>query len=533
MSTNTLIQNLLKPTVFPHPVDYCKVIETHISWVIITGNYAYKIKKPVDFKFLDFSTLEKRHFYCTEEIRLNKLLAPDLYLGLVKITGSPEKPQLDGDGPVLEYAIKMQEFGQEKLFTELLARQEITPLLIDQLARLIVEFHQHTPVAASDSPYGTPEHVQAPMLQNFDQILPLLTDAQEREQLMRLRQWAEQQYKKHYELLQQRKAKGFIRDCHGDLHFGNIILYNQQPMLFDRIEFNNDFRWTDVMADVAFLAMDLEEHQQKNYANRMINTYLTYSGDYAGLALLPYYIAYRAMVRAKVTLFGLGQPGLSSAAIQAIKQKYQDFVAIAENCMQSARPTLFIMHGLAGSGKSSVARVIVEQCDAIQLSSDVERKRLFGLSLYTKTNAELNKGIYEPAVSQKVYDHLLLVARTIIHAGYTVIVDATFIKKVQRDLFRDLAAELQVPFTILNCQAPRAQLEQWILKRQNEGDDFSEADIKVLAMQEANAEKLTQEEQTYTINVNTVEISPALLIKQLGIPCQNYSKESAVKYAEG
>ncbi len=531
MSTQILIQNLLDPKFFPHPVRYCKVIETHISWVILTGDFAYKIKKPLNFQFLDFSSLEKRQFYCEAEIRLNKLLAPEIYLEVVKITGTAEKPQLNGDGNIIEYAVKMREFSQDRLFSELLAKHEITSALIDKLARLIAEFHQHTPVAASDSAFGTPEHVHAPVLQNFDQILPLLTDAADREQLKQLREWAEQQYKKHYELFKHRKVHGFIRDCHGDLHLGNIILYKEQPLLFDRIEFNDDFRWTDVMADVGFLAIDLDYHQQETYANRVISTYLTYSGDYHGLSILPYYIAYRAVVRAKVSLFRLSQPGLSAAEQQAIKQDYHDFIAIAQRLTQPTQPELFITHGLVGSGKSTVARVLVEQCAAIQLSSDIERKRLFGLPLDAKTNAALNQGIYDPQISQKTYTHLLEVARTIIKAGYSVVIDATFLKKAHRDEFHHLAQQLQVPFKILNCQAPRAQLEQWINKRQMENRDPSEADLKVLTMQEKNLEALTAEEQAYTININTMEINSAAYVKQLGLRRMSTSKEQMLKYA--
>lgn len=519
MAENMLINMLLTEACFPHSVKYRKLIETHISWVILTGDYAYKIKKPLDFGFLDFSTLEKREYYCREEMRLNKLLAPELYLDVIKFTGSPESPQFNGNGAAFEYAIKMREFSQEKLFSELLEHKAITPELIDSLAQLVTDFHKETPVAACDSAYGTPEHVHAPVLQNFDQILPLLNTDAEREELAELRNWAEVQYKTHYALLEQRKSQGFIRDCHGDLHLGNIILYNQKPLLFDRIEFNEDFRWTDVMADLAFLAMDLIDHQQKSFAYRLINGYLAASGDYAGLVLLPYYIAYRAMVRAKVSLFRLQQTGLSSEQQQAIKQKYADFIYIAKSFLKQSQPKLFITHGLSASGKSTVSRILVEQLGAVQISSDRERKRLFALSPDAKTNArtaaDVNQGIYADEATEKTYLHLAKLAQLILQAGNSVVVDATFLKKVQRDIFAELACKLKIPFVILNCQAASEQLEERLITRQEKMQERepSEAFYEVLQMQKQAVENLSQDEKIFTVHINTNILDINTLLK--------------------
>lgn len=486
MSTQ-LIQNLQNPKIYNHPVKHFKLKETHISWVILTGDYAYKIKKPFDFEFLDFSTLEKRNFYCHEEVRLNQLLAPEVYLDVVKLTGSIEDPNINGDGPVIEYAIKMHEFSQTNLFTELLHNKQLTSTHIDHLAEIIAEFHQRTPAATADSRFGTPEHIYAPVIQNFDQIQPLISDADDLQRLTKLRAWSEQHYQKHKTLLQQRKSENFIRDCHGDLHLGNIVLLNQKPVLFDRIEFNEDFRWTDVLADIGFLAMDFADKKQITFAHRLVNTYFNNTGDYEGLALLPFYQVYRAMVRAKVTLFG------SKTALE----QYRNFISLAENYTQPALPTLFITHGLTGSGKSSIARHLAEQTGAIQINSDIERKRLFNIPVAAQNYAEVFGGIYTGEATEQTYNQLARLARIVIQAGYSAIVDATFLKKSQRELFHNLANELNIPFVILDCDVPHTELEQRIIKRQTTTKDPSEARLDILKKLIANEEKLTDEEKKF------------------------------------
>lgn len=526
MTHNNLIQNLQSNTAYDHPIKNFKILETHISWIILTGEYAYKIRKPVNFGFLDFSSLEKRGFYCREEVRLNQLFASEIYLEVVTINGDPNNPKINGAGPILEYATKMREFPQECLFTELNKHHKITPELIDQLAELIADFHHKTPMASPDFVFGTPNSVHAPVQQNFDQISPLLSAAQDLKQLQQLEKWANQQFDQHQELFTKRKQQGFIRDCHGDLHLGNIILYNNKPMIFDRIEFNDDFRWTDVMADVAFLMMDLEDHQQFSYAQRFLNSYLRITGDYEGLAILPYYQTYRAMVRAKISLFRLSQPGISDTEQQAVQQKYRGLIKLAmhyafpgqqlsSNREKPISPTLFITHGLTGSGKSSVARFLAEQINAIQCSSDVERKRLFGLAATAQTKSDLSTGIYDPKVTIQTYEQLAKIVTTILQAGYSAIADATFLKFSHRDLFRKLAKTMHVPFIILHCDAPREYLEHWLRERQAKQNDPSEANLEVLDLLTSTLEPLHADEEQDTIIINTVIADTKKLLTQI------------------
>ena len=503
MANSSLIKNLLSSTVYNHPILQLGLIETHVSWVILTGQYAYKIKKPVDFGFLDFSTLKKRKHFCEEELRLGQLFAPEIYLGVVPITGTIEHPQINGDsGPILEYAIKMCEFSQENLLSALLKKGKLSTNLIDKLGQLIAEFHKKTSIAPKNSRFGLPDEVHAPTQQNFEQIIPLLSDSKDIAQIKKLEMWANEQFAKHKKLFQKRKEKGFIRDCHGDLHLANIILYNNKLILFDRLEFNEDLRWTDVIADLAFLAMDLAGKKQPKLANQLINTYLLFTEDYEGLNLLAYYLSYRAVVRAKIALFRLNQKDLNNKEKLDIRADYYNFINLAESYIKPKKPSLIIMHGLAGSGKSTISKKIVTECGAIQISSDIIRKQLFNLSFYEKSNSIPYGGIYTSESTDKTYKKLLNLAEGIIKAGFIAIIDATFLLYSQRIMFYNLSDFLKVPFYILYCQTNDLELKQRIKKRVNRNNSISEANSIILEYQKKLIEPLSNTEKQYTLVIN-------------------------------
>lgn len=498
MSHNPLITTLQNSSLYDHPIKAFQVIETHISWVILTGDYAYKLKKPVDFEFLNYSTLEKRFHYCQEEVRLNKHLAPEIYCGVVPIYGSVDKPSFTANGAIIDYAVKMREFSQDSLFSQLLTRNELTTVLIDELAKIIADFHIRAQQALAENEFGSPAHVHAPVVQNFDQIRPMLTDTQDLQQLDRLATWAQQQYQQLERVFAQRKAQGFVRECHGDIYLNNIILWQGRPVIFDCIEFNEDFRWTDVMADIGFLAMDLEDNQQPALAHQLINNYLKYSGDYAGLSVLSYYQAYRAVVRAKVALFRLMQPGLAAQELTAIRNTYRSYMALAERYSKPQATSLMITHGFSGSGKSTLAKEVMLTRNAIHITADIERKRQAGLTSDAQTNSGLNADLYSFEQTAKNYQRLAELAAVILNAGYPVIVDATFLKLQQRNLFQDLAQRLAVPFAILSCQGTADFLQQSVLRRKQA---ISEADLNVLAMQQETHELLTEQEQAKVLEI--------------------------------
>lgn len=503
MSNSSLIKNLIANPAFNHPTRQLKLIETHVSWVVLTGKYAYKIKKPVDFGFLDFSTLKKRKYFCEEELRLGQLFAPEIYLAVVPITGTVEHPQINGDiGPILEYAIKMCEFSQDNLLSALLKQGKLSTTVIDQLGQLIAEFHKKTALAPKNSRFGLPHEVHAPTQQNFEQIIPLLTNPSDIEQIKRLKIWASEQFTKYQNLFEQRKELGFIRDCHGDLHLANIILYHDKLILFDRLEFNEDLRWTDVIADLAFLAMDLSGKNQAKLAHQLINVYIQYTGDYEGLNLLTYYLSYRAVVRAKIALFRLNQKDLNNKEKLDIRNDYYNFINLAESYTQLNKPCLIIMYGLAGSGKSTIAKKIVFECGGIQISSDIIRKQLFNIPLYEDSHSIPYGGIYTPESTEKTYNRLLDLAKIVIKAGLNVVIDATFLLYSQRIMFYNLAKLLKAPFFILHCQTNHSEIIQRIKKRRLQNKLISEANISILEHQKKLNEPLSKLEQQHSFVID-------------------------------
>lgn len=503
IENNPLIAALQNPALYDHPIKAFQLIETHVSWVILTGHYAYKIKKPVDFDFLNYSSLERRRHFCHEELRLNKQLAPEIYCDVVAIYGTAEQPQFTPGKDVIEYAVKMREFPQNSLFSALLMRNELTPPLIDELAKIIVGFHSRARIAGTENDLGTPQHVHAPVVQNFEQIRPLLTQAKDLQQLDILAAWANEQFKQLAPIFAERKRQGFIRECHGDIYLNNIIFWEGRPVIFDCIEFNEEFRWIDTMADLAFLAMDLEDNHQARLAHQLINTYMKYSGDYFGLKVLPYYQAYRAVVRAKIALFRLFTPDLAEQQKTDIFNTYRSYMNLAERYTMPLQKALMITHGCSGSGKSTLAKEVMLRFGAIYIASDVERKRSIGLDLSANTNTAVNAGYYGPEHTQRIYHHLASLAALIIEAGYPVIVDAACLKQVQRKLFQDIANERNIPFAILSCHASRDFLRNSIEQRAVLKNDLSEARVDVLEMQLESQEPLTQKELSRAVVLQT------------------------------
>lgn len=503
--TTLLVRSLLDTRAWGHEVRDLSLVETHISWVILTGPYAYKIKKPVNLGFLDFSTLEKRHFYCQEELRLNRRLAPRLYLDVIAITGETTRPRINGPGPVLEYAVKMVQFPQEAQLDRLLTRGKLGARHIDELAQRVAAFHGNIAVAAPESPYGEPKQIQELVLANFDRVLCELQDQGVLDRVRTLRHWAQQEYQACCNALAERKRDGFVRECHGDMHLRNIALLDDELVIFDGIEFSDSLRWIDVISEVTFLVMDLDDRQQPQLAWRFLNGYLEQTGDYAGVKVMRYYLVYRAMVRAMVDAIRARQPGMNETEKCRVLNEYGSYVSLAERYTELARPLLIITHGLSGSGKTTVTQALLERYPAIRIRSDVERKRLHGLTASERTRSDVDRGLYAPQATARTYKRLAELARPIVKAGYTVIVDAAFLKQEQRMMFQALSQSLRVPFVILDCWAPADILRARIQSREHKAHDASEATLAVLEHQLAGREPLTESEKTCTLGIDTTQ----------------------------
>ncbi|MGD2116939.1 MAG: AAA family ATPase [Chromatiales bacterium] len=462
-------------------------IETHISVILLVADKAFKIKKPVNFGFLDFSTLQKRHFYCEEELRLNSRLVPDLYQSVVAIYGTAEQPALEAAGDAIEYMVQMQRFDQDGLLDRMIRKSALDAQQMDQLADRLAAFHLEIPAATDLDQPGKPADTEFAAIQNFEQIRPLLDQVinADSQKLQQLEDWTRQQCKELQPLMQQRKAEGFIRECHGDMHLGNIALIDSEITIFDGIEFNDSFRWIDVMSELAFLLMDLDSHDRADFAARVLNRYLEHTGDYAGLQLLHFYQVYRAMVRAKVSALRLGQADVEADERQQLSQAFNHLIELAAGYIQQQAEFLAITHGLSGSGKSYVSAILCEQQQAVRIRSDVERKRL-----YPKTEQR-----YSREATIATYQRLLKLGGLLLNSGYNVILDATYLRQQERQDAQQLAKHHNVPYYIIDLQSPTEVLEQRIRARATDSSEPSEATLDVLHMQIDKQEPLDSDEQ--------------------------------------
>jgi aminoglycoside phosphotransferase family enzyme/predicted kinase len=478
-----IVAALCDPRSYPHPVAAVRLVETHISFVLLTGQYAYKLKKPLALGFLDFSTLAARRFYCTEELRLNGRLAPRLYLDVVAITGEPDRPRLGGTGPVLDYAVRMVEFPQSALLDAMLARGALSSELVDALAGAVARFHAAIDRAPAASPFGDPAHVHAPMRQNFEQLAPLIDDAADRATLDALRAWSERERGRLEPAFAARRDGGFVRECHGDLHVGNIALIDGELQIFDGIEFNANLRWIDVISEIAFLTMDLRERGQPALAARLLDAYLQATGDYAGLRVLRYYLVYRALVRAKVARLRAGQEPADDPDRAAELAVCRDYLGVATRLAAPRPVALVVTHGVPGAGKTFRTQQLLEALDALRVRSDVERRRMFGTAGALGGIAPRTGDAYGEAATQQVYARLEQLAHSVLDAGYPVIVDATFPLRRQRDAFRRLAEARGIPFCLIDCEAPADRLRERVAARARTGHDASEATVAVVDRQ--------------------------------------------------
>lgn len=503
--SQALIDALQAPTCYSHTTTGFTVRETHISWVILTGDYAYKIKKPVNLGFLDYSTLAQRRHFCEVEVSRNQHFNNQTYLEVVPISGSPEAPLVDDDSAPFEYAVKMRQFDDRNLLCQLQQRGELTTTHIEALVRQLAHAHQHAEKAPAESDAGSLEAIKAPVQNNFTQIAPLLEDEQDKQQLKLLETWAHDTADSLAERLNQRRAQGMICACHGDLHLSNTAATADQVMLFDCIEFNPSLYWIDPISDLAFLLMDLESRELHTLANVALNLYLELTGDYNGLALLPYYKSYRAMVRAKVSLLRLKEEAnpLDAEDRASILRQYRTYSALAEHYIDFHMPYLLVTHGVSGSGKSTLTRYVVEALGAIRIRSDVERKRLYGFAPNDASQSPLDSGIYTQEATAQTYDRLASLGTDCLKCAVPVIFDATGLKRSQRDQLRAVGEGLGVPVVIINMAASEATLRRRIVKRQTLGDQVAEADLTILERQLAAREPLEEDELQSTVHVDT------------------------------
>jgi len=491
--------DMLTPSAFPHPVARLEIKETNISWVMLTGPYAYKVKKSVDFGFIDSSTLSKRQHLCEEELRLNRRLAPDLYMDVVAITRDAVGMRVGGHGQVIEYAVRMRQFDASEELSTLLEHGTVSAQDIGDLAVSISALHASAPRAPCGTEYLYTEQLHDAVLGNMAVLLAHLDAGTQLPEMGTIIDWTHDFLHDALSLLRLREQSGFIRECHGDLHARNIVRWRGRLTPFDCLEFDPKLRWIDVMNDVAFLVMDLMTYVRTDLAFTFLNSYLEHTGDYDGVRLLPFYAVYRALVRATVDSIGVER---DVAHREQFRQRLRMRVKTAADFIGAPPPTLFIMHGPSGSGKSFISERLAAQLGAVRIRSDLERKRLAESQPPGARKVGFMQGIYTPDFSHRTYSRLLECAKSCLQGGVNVIVDAAFLNSEDRRLFGELAAQQAVQYVIVACEADRRIMVERIERRQAKVDP-SDADVAVLDRQLQNRATLRPDECLHVVAVDT------------------------------
>ena len=452
-----------------------RVIETHVSWVLLAGTLAYKLKKPVRLAFVDFTSLAERRRCCAEELRVNRRFAPDLYLDVVEVRRGPRGPTFDGDGEVVDVAVRMRRFADGALWSERLAAGGLGPAQVDAFARRLAAAHRAAPAAPADAGFGSPD-LHARIAEGLVAAIDAwqATGSLAVFEWPTLRAWLREELARLDRHWHERLRAGAVRECHGDLHLANVVQQGEEAFAFDALEFAAELRWIDPLDDLAFLVMDLVANCRRDLGFRFLNAYLEESGDYEGVPALRFFLVSRALVRAEVAALrssgGCDAPG--GAALR--------YLRLACELARGDDPRLAITCGLPGSGKTFVSLSLAETVGAVRVRSDVERKRLFGVAPLEFSRDRVPGGIYGAAATELTYARVLAIARTVLGAGWPTLVDAAFLRRVERDRFRALAGTCAAPFAILHCRADPALLRERIAARHERGDDASEADLDVL-----------------------------------------------------
>jgi uncharacterized protein len=507
-----LIQHMLLPEFYPHPVIMpIELIQTHASIVLLTGSFAYKLKKPVNFGFLDYSTIANRKHFCEEEIRLNQRGAKELYLAVLPISQQGHKYQFGHDGEVVDYAVKMVQFPQSALLSNLFESGQITSDDIVEMGQVVARFHAEAQTSEYISSFGTVVKIRQSIDNNYRQTEKYIGRSQTQPQYTETKAYTDRFLIENEQLFLDRIAGGFIRECHGDLHLRNICYWQHKILLFDCIEFNEPFRFVDTMYDVAFAVMDLEARGRKDLANRFLNAYAEQTGDWAGLQVLPLYLTRQAYVRAKVTSFLLDDPGISIkdrvAALAAATNYYRQ----AWEYTRTKQGRLIMISGLSGSGKSTLGQRIAESVGGIQIRSDAVRKHLGGIPLLAKGDDSL----YTPDMTARTYQKVLLLGTKLAVQGFTVILDAKYDRQSLRTAVINLAQSEGIPLDIIHCTAPVSILVDRLAQRTG---DIADATVDLLASQQAAWEDFSPIEAQYVTTIDTtVDLVKSSMIELLGL----------------
>lgn len=467
-----LIEKLKDPLTYGENVKRVNLLQTHISFVALTGEYAYKIKKPVNFGFLDFSTIEKRRFFCEEELRLNRRLCPDIYLEVLPVTKKGNKISIGGDGEIIDYALKMREFSQDRIMTNMLKENKVDEDTIDRIVDILVKFYKSSERSKDIDFYGSVGVIKTNTDENFSQTEPFVDKTIEEHVYKHIKDATNEFLEKKRDVFENRIKNRFICDCHGDLHSGNIVIEDKSICIFDCIEFNERFRYSDVASDVAFLAMDLDFLGYPYLSAYFIEKYVDMSGDYSIFDVLNFYKCYRAYVRGKVNSFKLEDKNISAEEkkeIRDIAKKYFDLAFYYSKLfsieLKKDRPLLFATTGLVGTGKTTVAKKISIDYNARIISTDVVRKELEGIDKFERRFDDYNKGLYSPEKMAHTYERVVELASDELLKNKNIVLDGTFKNKLLREKVKDLSNKTRSRYLFLYCNCPEEKVKEYLESR--------------------------------------------------------------------
>jgi aminoglycoside phosphotransferase family enzyme/predicted kinase len=462
-----LVKALLKPGAYPEATGKIELVQTQMSFVFLTDQFVYKVKKPVDLGYLDYTTLEKRHFYCQKEVELNRRLCPEIYLGVVPVTSDNGAIRIGGRGETIEYAVRMRRLPQEKMMNVLLANDGVSAEMITGVARKLADFHKEAETSPEISAFGQIKAITRNTDENFTQTGNYIGKTISKDSYQLIKEYTDNFIQKNAPLFNKRVKEGRIRDCHGDLHAAHIC-FADGTCIYDCIEFNDRFRYCDVASEMAFLAMDLDHYGRADLSRALIKAYVADSGDKELLKLLGFYKAYRAYVRGKVEGFKLDDPYISEGEKTKTLEVAASYFDLAR-AYTRARPALFITVGLVGTGKSTLAQALAGRLGLVVLSSDVTRKQLAGVPLTEHRFEGFDGGIYSDEFSRRTYDKMFSGAGDILGEGGSVVLDASFIRAEERLKAKRLAEEAGADFYIIECQLDEANIKKRLERRLKEG----------------------------------------------------------------
>jgi len=514
------LESLMDPSSYDERTTSVHLLQTHVSYLFLTDGHVYKIKKPVDFGFLNFTTLDRRRFYCEEEVRLNRRLCPDIYLGVVEVRESHPGLSFQGAGRVVDYAVKMKRLPAERMLDRLLDEGMVSGSDVRRIARVIGEFHLGAERSREIDGYGSPDVIRANWEENFRQMSEFTPTTLDADDLLLIREWVDGFLRENRDLFTGRVSGGHIRDCDGDIHGENICL-DDRVYIFDCIEFNPRFRFSDTAADIAFLLMDLEYRGRRDLAEILLDEYLRVTGDRELSGILDFYLVYRAFVRGKVESFRLRDSQIPVREKESAGERARRHFRLARGYILRRRlpPGLILFSGLMGTGKSTLARCLAFELGLDLVSSDVLRKELAGLSPTERRADGYNEGIYSADWTRATYEEMFRRAAEAVRGGRGLVLDASFFRKGERARFATLARDAGVFFRLFHVVCPEELVRSRLESRADDPYEVSDGRWELLSRQRQDFEAVTADED-YSVEIGSgaaVEVTVRFLLHELGV----------------